>query len=129
VEPREAGGEGSLRGVVHWLVVVALIVVVIAMMLLTVLVAVAVAVVVIFVVPMSLMQLPASLIMIVVRVAPVGACIGRAVPASLNPAVVVAIGNPVSLDPSVARARLWSANLNPERRWRSSDVHRNLRRA
>ena len=85
-----------------------------------------VTVAVLFVFPMSFMQLPALLVVIVVRVAPGGAFVGGTVPASLNPAVVMAVGNPISFDPGIAWAGDWSANLNAKRGGRGSDVHRNL---
>jgi hypothetical protein len=97
------------------------IVVVLAMVL-----TVPVAIVVVFMVPVSLVHFPAFRIVIVVRVAPVGARVGRTVPAPLDPAVVVAIGSPISSDPVVAWAGFWSTNLNAEGRWRGSDVYRNL---
>jgi hypothetical protein len=104
----------------------ALIVVVVAVMVLTALVVPAVAVVVVFMIPVSFVHLPALLVMIVVRVAPVGAFVRRTVPASLDPAVVVAVGSPISFNPGVAGAGDWSALFVAERRGCGSDVYRNL---
>lgn len=108
----------------QWLVIVALIVVVLAMVVLTTPVSVAV----VFVVPMSLVQLPAFLVMVIVRVAPVGPFVGRTVPASLDPAVVAAIGGPIPFYPDVTRTGERSTLLVADRRWRGSDVYRNLGR-
>jgi hypothetical protein len=104
----------------------ALIVVVLVMMVLTTTVVLPVSVAVVFVVPMSLVQLPAFLVMVIVRVAPGGPFVGRTVPASLDPAVVAAIGSPISFHPDVALTGLGSTLLVAERRRRGSDVHRNL---
>ena len=82
--------------------------------------------IVVFVVPVALVHLPALLIVIIVRVIPVGAFVGRTVPVSLDPAVVVAVGNPISLHPGVARAGHRSLGLVAEWRRRGFDVDRNL---
>jgi hypothetical protein len=95
-------------------VVVAFVVVVLAM---------AVTVVVVFVVPVSLVELPALLVVVIVGMIPVGSFVGRTVPASLNPAIVVTIGGPISLNPGVAGAGHWSAGLDSQGRWRRSDVN------
>src|SRR5579864_6666955 len=102
---------------------------VLAMMVLTASVVLSVAAVVVFVIPVSLVQLPAFLVVVVVRMTPVGAFVGSMVPASLDPAVVVAIGDPISFYPGVARAGHRPAFLVADRRRRGSDVHRNLGRA
>jgi hypothetical protein len=108
------------------LVVVALVVVVVAVMVLTALVVPAVAVVVVFMIPVSFVQLPALLVMIVVRVAPIGAFVRRTVPAALDPAVVATVGGPISFNPSVAWTGNWSALFVAEGRGSGSDVYRNL---
>jgi len=82
--------------------------------------------IVIFVVPVSFVELPALLVVVIVRMIPVGSFVGRTVPASLNPAVVAAIGGPISIYPGVAGAGHWSTGLDAERWWRRSDVNRNL---
>ena len=82
--------------------------------------------IVVFAVPMSLVELPALLVVVIVGMIPVGSLVGRTVPASLDPAVVVAIGGPISLYPGVAGAGHWSTFLVAEGRWRRSDVDRNL---
>jgi len=121
---RRAGLCGNRRG----LVVTALIVVVLAMMVLTMLIS-AVTVVVVLTVPVSLVQLPAFLVVIVVRVTPIGPFVGRMVPASLHPAIVAAVWRPVSFYPDEAWAGERPTLLVADRRWRGSDVHRNLSRA
>ena len=91
-----------------------------------VVVAVAAAVVVVFVVPVSFVELPALLVVIIVRMIPVGSFVRRMVPASRNPAIMAAIGSPISLNPGVSGAGHWSAGLDAQGWWRRSDVDRNL---
>jgi hypothetical protein len=86
----------------------------------------AVAVVVVFVVPVSLVHLPAFFVVVVVGVTPVGAFVGRMVPASLHPAIVAAIGCPISFYPGEAWTGSLSTLLIAKGRWRGSDVHGNL---
>ena len=109
--------------------VVAFIVVVLAVMFILVAMVLGVAAVVVFVIPVSLVQLPAFFIVVVMRVAPVGALVGRTIPSSLDPAVVAAIGGPVSFYPGVARTGHRSAGLVAKWWRRGSDVDGNLGRA
>lgn len=103
------------------LVVVAFFVVVVA-----VAVILGVAVFVVLVVPVAFVHLPALLVMIIVRMIPVGAFVRRTVPVSPDPVVVAAIGGPISFDPGVARARHRSTGF-VAKWWRcGSDVDRNL---
>jgi hypothetical protein len=86
-----------------------------------------VAVIVVLMVPMSLVHLPAFPVVVVVRMAPVGPFIGRTVPTSPNPLVMMTIWHPIPFHPDEA----WPWNrptlLVPDCRWRSPDVHGNLR--
>jgi hypothetical protein len=56
----------------------------------------------VLVVPMTLMDPPALLIVVVVRMAPVRACIGRSLPQPRNPDVPSAPSRPVTVDPHIA---------------------------
>ena len=85
-----------------------------------------VAVFVVFVVPMSLVQLPAFPVVVIVRMTPVSTFVGRTLPASLHPAVAMSIGCPISLYPGIARPGNRSTFLIPNWRWRGPDVDRNL---
>src|SRR5258707_7474074 len=68
-------------------VVIAVVVVVIAM---------------VIVVPMAFMHLPATLIMVVVRMTPVGSSVGRPLPAPRDPDIPSAAWSPVTIHPGVA---------------------------
>ena len=106
--------------------VVTFIVMVLAVMLLIAAMVLGAAAFVVFVVPVAFVQLPALLVMIIVRMIPVGSFVGRTVPVSLDPAVVAAVRGPISFYPGVAGARHGSTSL-VAKRWRcGSDVHRNL---
>jgi hypothetical protein len=59
----------------------------------------------IFVVPMAFMHLPATLIMVVVRMAPVSSGIRRPLPNSWNPDIPSPANAPVAINPGVAFAR------------------------
>src|SRR5277367_5716667 len=63
---------------------------------------VVVMVAVVFVVPVSFMDLPALLVVIVMRMGPVGARVGRSLPNSRDPDIATATLSPVSVDPCVA---------------------------
>jgi hypothetical protein len=71
---------------------------VVAMVMMIVVVMVAV----VFVVPMAFVHLPSVFVMVVVWVGPIGAGIGRPLPYSGNPDVVIAVNAPVAIDPGVA---------------------------
>ena len=83
-------------------------------------------VVVIFVVPVAFMELPAFPIMVVMRMVPIGSSVWRALPVSGNPAIVMPVGGPVSLDPNKTCLRRRTMALIAERRRRCSDINRNL---
>jgi len=81
---------------------------------------------VILVVPVSLMHRPSAVIVIVVRMAPVGARVWRPVPAACHPAVVIVHDAPVTVDPDKAVSRHWGADLIANRRWWCSDINLDL---
>src|ERR1700680_4453144 len=85
-----------------------------------------VAIVVVLMVPMSLVHLPAFAVVVIMRMSPVGPFIRRAVPASPNPPVMVTNRFPISFHPDEAWTWSRSILLIADRRWRGSDVHRNL---
>ena len=90
-------------------------------------VVVVVVMIVIFVVPVALVQLPALLIMVVVRVIPVRAFIRRMVPTSGNPPVVVSVRRPVTIDPGIARTWRDTALFVADRRRAGAYLQRYLR--
>ena len=83
-------------------------------------------VVVVFAVPVSFVILPAFLVMVVVRMVPVCAFIGSTSPMPGNPAIMMAVGRPVALNPDEARSGYRPAPLIAKWRRRSSDINRNL---
>ena len=85
-----------------------------------------VVIVVILMVPVAFMKLPAFLIMVVMGMGPICAFVRRALPVSCNPAIVVTLGYPVSLDPNKACTGRRATTLIAQRRRRGSDVNRNL---
>lgn len=62
-------------------------------------------------VPMAFMQLPAPPLVVVVRVVPSRSFIGRLIPASCNPSVVMPVGLPVAIHPGVTGARSVPSSL------------------
>src|ERR1700674_4456362 len=85
-----------------------------------------VAVVVVFMVPMSLVHLPAFAVVVIMRMSPVCPFIWRTVPASPDPPVMVTNWLPISFHPD--EAWTWSRPilLIADRRWRGPDVNGNL---
>jgi hypothetical protein len=83
---------------------------------------VVVAIIMIFMIPVAFVDLPALLIVIVVRMIPIGAFIRRLLPTSRNPFIVAAIRSPVAFDPAVTRARSFRPSLVTKRRRRTSDI-------
>jgi len=85
--------------------------------------------VVILMIPVAFVQPPAFTIVIIVRMRPICPFVGRTLPVSFHPSVVMPIRSPVSLDPDVARARNRPTPLVTQRWWRRSDVHPDLCRS
>jgi hypothetical protein len=80
----------------------------------------------IFVVPVSLVHRPSTVVVIVVRVAPVGAWIWWPVPPSSDPPVATAVDAPVTIDPDEAFSWNRGADLIAYGGWRSSDIDPDL---
>ena len=80
----------------------------------------------VFMVPVAGLHLPAAIVMIVVRVVPVAAGIGWAIPASGYPGVAIATPIPVSVDPGVAGTRRGRRSLVTKGRRGSADVDADL---
>jgi hypothetical protein len=79
--------------------------------------------------PVAVVNVPSIRVVIVVWVSIIGAGIGRPLPSSLPPHPQSVFGNPVSIDPYVARARnVWTRFVSVGRRWLTNrDAERNLR--
>jgi hypothetical protein len=84
---------------------------------------------VILMIPVALMQRPALLVMIVVRMVPIRAFIWWTIPSSCHPLVMSPIRRPVPVNPCVAGTGHCSARLDAQRWRRNSDIHANLRRS
>ena len=79
----------------------------------------------VFVVPMAFMHLPATLIMVVVRMAPVGSCIGWPLPNPGDPDIPSAASSPVAVNPDKAFARKRRPRFIANG-WRSTEVNLDL---
>ncbi len=102
------------------MVVMAIVVVTIVVMHIVVVIAV------IFAVPMTFMDLPALLVVVVVRMGPVGTGIGRTLPDAGNPHIMAATLSPVAIDPGVAFSWRDGSDLITHW-WRSgADINLNL---
>jgi len=89
-------------------------------------VAVVVVIAVIFVVPMAFMHLPALLVMVVVRMAPIGPLIRRTLPNARPPNITATVNPPIAFGPHKAGAgHSWSSFV-AQRRWSAADVNLNL---
>src|ERR1700722_7223679 len=94
-------------------------------MIVMIMVVLIVVVAVVFMIPMALMDRPALLVMVIVRMAPVRALIGRPLPRSTSPVIPSAVPGPRALGPNIARTWHRSLDLIPHR-WRSTtdiDAH------
>lgn len=79
----------------------------------------------VFVVPMPLMHLPATLIVVVVRMAPVSSRVGRPLPNSRDPDIPATAISPVAIHPGIAFSGQRRPDLVPQG-WRSAKVDLNL---
>jgi hypothetical protein len=95
-------------------------------MIVIVMIVVVVAIAMVFVVPMPFMNLPASLVVVVVGMAPVGAGIRWPLPCAGDPYVAGAVRVPIAIDPDESLLRHWRPDLIPYRRRWSSDINLNL---
>jgi hypothetical protein len=71
-------------------------------MIVVVMAVVVVVIAMVFVVPMAFMHLPATVIMVVVRMAPVGSRVGWPLPAPRDPDIPPTTWSPVAIHPGVA---------------------------
>jgi hypothetical protein len=80
----------------------------------------------VFAVPMAFMNLPALLVVVVVRMAPIGASVGRPLPHAGDPDVAAAARAPVPIDPGVAFSGHGRSRLIADRWWWGSEIDLNL---
>jgi hypothetical protein len=72
-------------------------------------------------VPVALMQVPAIVVMVVMRMAPVSSRIRRSPPHARNPNISSAVDSPIPINPHIALARHRRTNLVADRRRWSAD--------
>jgi len=77
----------------------------------------------VFAVPMAFMHLPATLIMVVVGMAPVGSRVGRPLPDTRDPDIPPAALSPVAIHPGVAFSWHRRPHLITNGRRRRADVN------
>ena len=70
----------------------------------------------VFVIPVAFMHLPALLVVVIVRMAPVGTGVGWPLPDAGVPDIVAAAIPPITIDPGVAFSRHRRPYLIPHRR-------------
>jgi hypothetical protein len=80
----------------------------------------------VFAIPMAFMHLPATLIMVVVWMAPVGSRVGRPLPAPRDPDIPPVAWSPVAIHPGVAISRHSRSYLITNGWRRRADVDLNL---
>ena len=78
---------------------------------------------VIFMIPMALMVGPSTVIVVVVRVGPIGAGIRRSAPHSGDPDISAPVPVPISIDPRVTRTWHRRPYFVAERRRSNSDIN------
>ena len=78
--------------------------VVVVVVIVMIMMAMVVVVTMIFMVPVAFVHTPAFLVMVVVRMGPVGAGIGWAIPAAWNPDVTALVDSPIAVDPGITFA-------------------------
>src|ERR1700730_17376684 len=84
------------------------------------------AVVMILAVPVAFMVLPAFLIVVIVRVAPIPPFVRRPLPMSRDPAIAMTLGSPVAFDPDESGPWKRHRPFVAQGWRRGSDVDRNL---
>src|ERR1700693_1292904 len=104
-------------------------IVVIALMSLVVIAFMSLIPAVVFMIPVAFMQLPALLVMVVVRMVPGSSLIWRTVPSSSHPAIVTTVRRPVPVNPGVSRTWHRTALLMTQRRRRAADIDSDLSRS
>jgi hypothetical protein len=83
--------------------------------------------IVVFMIPVAVVQLPALLIVVIVRVIPVGSGVGRLNPVPTHPGVVTPVRCPVAFHPGVPGSGSVAAPFVTKSRWRGSEINGNLR--
>jgi hypothetical protein len=78
--------------------------VMVAMVVVTIVVVVVMAIAMIVTVPVSFVEAPSFLVVVIVRMAPIGAGVRRPVPTSWNPYVLSVSCAPITVDPGVSFA-------------------------
>jgi hypothetical protein len=81
---------------------------------------------VVVMIPVAFMHLPAALVVVIVRMAPVGARVRRPLPDAGVPDIAPIIVAPIAIDPGVALAWHSRPDFIADRWWRSADVNMNL---
>ena len=80
----------------------------------------------VFVVPMAFMHLPALLVMVVVRMAPVSPLVRRTLPGAWTPNVAATLSSPIAFGPHKTGARHGRPSFVAQRWWGAADVNLNL---
>src|ERR1700680_3977849 len=83
-------------------------------------------IIVILVIPVAFVHFPAYLIVVVMRMVPICAGVWGTLPVPWNPAIVMPLWYPISLDPNKTCLRRRTLALIAKRRRRCSNVNRNL---
>jgi hypothetical protein len=96
--------------------------VVVAVIVMTIIVVVAM----VFVIPMAFVNLPALLVVVVVRMAPIGTGIRWPLPDAWDPDIAAAALSPVAVHPGVALSRDRRPYFIPHRWWRGTDINLDL---
>jgi hypothetical protein len=100
--------------------------VVVAMVVATIVVVVVMAIAVIIMVPVSFVEAPSLLVMVIMRMAPISAGVRRPVPTSWNPYIPSVSCAPIAVDPGVSFAGGRGTSLIAHW-WRiSADIDANL---
>jgi hypothetical protein len=98
----------------------------IVMVVMVIVVVVVVVIAMILMVPVSFVQPPSLLVVVIVRIAPIGASVRRPVPTSGNPYVLSVSCTPIAADPGVSFAGRWGTCLIAQG-WRgSADIDADL---
>jgi hypothetical protein len=89
-------------------------------------VAVVMVIAVVVAIPVAFMHLPAPLVVVVVRMAPIGASVRWPLPHARNPDIAAVALTPIAIDPDVAFCRNRRSYLIPDWWRRSADINLDL---
>jgi hypothetical protein len=104
-------------------------VVVVVMVVMVIVVMVVMVIAMIFAIPVSFVELPSLLVVVIVRMAPIGTGVRRPVPTSGDPYVLSIPGAPIAIDPGVSFAGGRRTSLIAHW-WRgSADIEADLRKS